>query len=94
MNKEEYLLEIAHKNAEIKAIKSEINALSKDYIEKYAEYKRDDKVTAKLNYTDSDVIHLRCSKVIIKKDGSFDYEFKDGNTRIWFDLLENVQKES
>ena len=93
MNKEEILLEIAHKNAEIKAIKSEIVALNKEYIEKYAEFKRGDKVTANLSYTDSVLFHLRCSKVTVKKDGTFDYEFKDGNHRIFGEQLTNIQKE-
>lgn len=93
MNKEEILLEIANKNAEIKAIQSEIDALNKEYIEKYAEFKRGDKVTANLSYTDSVLFHLRCSKVTVKKDGTFDYEFKDGNMRFLPDDLKNIKKE-
>lgn len=94
MNKEDILLEIAHKNSEIKAIKTEIDALNKEYIEKYAEYKCGDKVTAYLSYmTESPLLHLRCSKVTVKKDGTFDYEFKDGNHRIFGEQLTNIQKE-
>ena len=96
MLKEEYILEINHKNSEIKAIQSEIEILENKYIKQYGEYQVGDKITANINNWESKLHHFECKKVVVKKDGSMDYKFKEiGRTLTTYDLkhLYNVKQE-
>ena len=95
MNKEEILLEIAHKNAEIKAIQSEINELESKYVKQYGEYQVGDRITANIYDWEKELHHFECKKVVVKKNGTIDYKFKEiGRTLFTYDLkqLFNVQK--
>lgn len=96
MNKEEILLEIAHKNAEIKAIQSEINELESEYVKQYGDYQVGDRITANIYDWVKEPHYFECKKVVVKKNGTMDYKFKEiGRTLFTYDLkkLFNVQKE-
>ena len=95
MNKEDILLEIAHKNAEIKAIQSEINELESEYVKQYGDYQVGDRITANMNEWTKEPHYFECKKVVIKKTGTMDYKFKEiRHTLFTYDLkhLFNVQK--
>lgn len=96
MLKEEYILEIAHKNSEIKAIQSEIEILENNYVKQYGEYQVGDKITANINNWESKLHHFECKKVVVKKDGTMNYKFKEvGHSLYTYDLthLFNVERE-